>query len=711
MCRFKRLVWLWGMFSLLSSSCKAATFDFATSQLLILSNGDKESAQAADYLFGHLDKRNTDRSKFRIQRSDTNLEEFRGGIVYVEIVEDLESDYEIINEEGRLSLFGRNRAVLRWLSYMLIDRLGDYHRLDIADIPPSYIDFKTGKVDFAFRYRDPHLQPNLNQDLSGILLTHNVDRDWGLWGHNLRKVFVEGIETEAMALVDGRRDSEQYCFSSEKTYQAIKAFVLEEYGRGPRDARWFMITPDDNDKVCTCASCRKLGNTAKSATAAVVVLLNRLTKEFPLDYFYTTAYRTTREAPKIRLADRAGVLLSTIDLPKSPQLKMETPSVREFTTLLQSWKAQTSHIYLWDYISNFDDYITPFPVLRRVQRQLAYFKKMGVDGLFLNGSGYDYSPFDDVKTYVLSAVMIDPSLSVSDLVKRYHQRFYPISADLLTSYLLDIEDRLDHNNSDIAIYSSFRQLMKYGLDADRFNKFYTDLVLLETQLSGEERYRIKRLIDVLSYTKLQLDYHQGNLANGFLEIENDMCRFSNRNDLFIRRLRESQKEGITNYKEERGSINLYLREWEQLKRSVIPVNKFKISKASGISSGELLGEAHLLSDNKLGFVSDFNQGWLLAGEDIRAIGHNLNKRQGPVRLEMRFLLNPRHRMYVPDRVELWNGGIKIMEFTSSDFVLLQDIATLKKDVDLSDHTDLEIKIYKSKELKNSVIACDEVQLY
>ncbi|MFD2555195.1 DUF4838 domain-containing protein [Sphingobacterium tabacisoli] len=711
MFRFKQIVWLWGIFCLLSSSCKARTFDFATPRLLILSNGDKESIQAADYLFQHLDKRNTEKAVLQIKRSDTVVEGFEGGIVYVEIVEDLGNDYEIINEEGRLSLFGRDRAILRWLSYMLIDRLGDYHRLKVADIPPGYLDFKTGKVDFAFKYRDPHLQPNMNQDISGILLTHNVDRDWGLWGHNLRKVFVGGIDTDVMALVDGRRDAEQYCFSSEKAYQAIKTFVLEEYGRGPRDARWFMIAPNDNDKVCSCASCRKQGNTAKSATAAVVVLLNRLTKEFPQDYFYTTAYRTTREAPKSRLADHAGVLLSTIDLPKSPQLDVNAPSVREFSTLLESWKQQTSQIYLWDYISNFDDYITPFPVLRRVQGQLVYFSKIGVDGVFLNGSGYDYSPFDDVKTYVLSAIMIDPSLSVSDLVKRYHQRFYPISADVLSSYLLEIEDNLDGRNSDLAIYSSFRESMKSYLKSDRFNKFYAELTSLSAHLEGDEALCIRKLLHALSYTKLQVDYHDGDIANGVLAIENNRVQFSSQNDVFINRLHESIEDGVTNYKEEKGSLEVYLNEWKRLKKTLMPMNRFKVSKGIGLSSSELLDEAFLLSDNKTGFVSDFNQGWLLAGEDVSIIGRNSNKKQGSIRLELRFLLNARHRMYIPDRLELWAEGTRMMVFSASDFVILENVATLKKDIDLLDHTDLEIKIYKNKELKNSVIACDEIQLY
>lgn len=711
MWHFKQSVWFWILFCLLSSSCQGRDFDFATQQLLIISNGDKESARAADYLFRHLDKRNSERTIFQVDRSDVYSKEFKGGIVYVEIVGDLESDYEIVNEYGRLSLFGRDPGILRWLSYMLIDRLGDCHKLDRDDIPPNYLEFKTRKGYFAFGYREPHLQPNMDQDLSGILLTHNVDRDWGLWGHNLSKVFAGGGDSGVMALVDGIRDKDQYCFSSEKTFQAIKAFIIEEYGHGLRGATWFMVAPNDNDKVCTCTSCRKQGNTAKSASGAVAVLLNRLTEEFPHDHFYTMAYRTTSEAPKIRLADRAGVLLSTIDLPKSPRLERNAPSVQKFITLLKSWNEQTFRIYLWDYISNFDDYITPFPVLRRVQAQLTYFRELGINGLFLNGSGYDYSPFDDVKTYVLSAIMIDPSLSVSDLVRRYHKRFYPHSAELLTQYLLEIEDNAYNDNRDIAIYSSFRQSMKTYFDTERFSKFYTDLELLVNDLQGNEGYRVRTLLNVLSYTKLQLDYHNGDVADGFLENQGGILRTSHRNDTLIHRLDEALEEGVVNYKEEKGALKSYLKEWKRLKGVSKPFNRFKVSKAIGISSADVIESSGLLCDNKVGFVSDFNQGWFLVGEDVRIIGRKQGEEKEPMTLEMTFLLNARHRMSAPERIELWSTGNKIMQFSTNDFSVFGDLVTLKKKINLLAHSDLEIRIYKNKGLKKSVIACDEIQLY
>ncbi len=711
MSRFKCIVWLWGVISLMSVSCHGQSFDFSAQRILIISNGDKESVEAADYLYRHLDKRNRDKGQFQITRSDVASDGFTGAILYVEVVTDLSSDYEIKNEGGQLSLFGKNRSTLRWLAYMLIDKLADYHNLDVADIPPYYLDFVTSKRDFALTYRDPHLRPNMDQDISGILLTHNVDRDWGLWGHNLKKVFTDGPDENSQALVAGKRDPEQYCFSSEDTFRAIKAFVLEEYGRNNRGARWFMIAPNDNDKVCNCASCRKHGNTPERATGAVIALLNRLTKEFPQDYFYTTAYRTTREAPEVRLGDRAGVLVSTIDLPKSPRLDTDLGSVREFNQLLEAWKKQTKHIYLWDYISNFDDYISPFPVLSRVQEQLTYFRQLGVNGVFLNGSGYDYAPFDDVKTYVLSALMIDPTLSVSELVKKYYERFYPISGGVLTQYVMDMENRMYSRNQDIHIYTSFREAMESYIDTERFKTLYSQLEGLEHKLKDGEKQRVKLLIDALSYTRLQLDYHNGSIANGFFTVRDGEVVLSNRSDATLGRLIQAMKEGVINYKEEKGDLSTYLEEWNKIKARRVAINKFVVIKALGLESGEELKEGALLCDNKAGFASDFNQGWFLAGEDVVVKGQVATGKKGAMHLKMNFLLNTKHRMHVPVRVEIWSEGNRVLQFASEDLAVEGNLAVLKKDVDLSKYNEFEIKIYKNKALKNAVIACDEIHLY
>lgn len=692
-------------------SCSAKDFNFGAQRIYILSNGDTESEAAADYLYNHLNKRNVNKNTFDIRRSNDEDFATMSSTVYLEVVPDLKYDYEIVNTKDQLTIFGKDKAILRWLSYMLIDHWSEYHQLEVSDLPPNYVDFNSSQVNFAFQYRDPHLSANMDQDISGILYTHNVDSDWGLWGHNLRKVFGNAPSQNSLALVRGKRDEEQYCFSSENTFQAIKTFVIDQYGDGKKEAKWFMISPNDNDKVCTCTSCSKQGNTATNATPAVANLLNRLAKELPKHHFYTTAYRTTKNPPAIKLVGNTGVLFSTIDLSKAPKLNTKNTSVIEFSDAIRNWKLHTDKVYLWDYISNFDEYLTPFPVLLRVQEQIKFFKNQGIDGLFLNGSGYDYAPFDDVKTYVLSAIMINPNLSVSELIKKYNRRFYPVSGSVLASYLEDLENSMYSKNRDIGLYTSFREAMHTYFDVDRFQIFYQELVDIQNKTTGQERERVNRLIGALSYVQLQLDYHLGELKNGFLELENDSLKLSSKNDEYLEHLRNVVNEGVLNYKEDKGDLRTYLQEWDILKRRRAKVNKLIAAKVIGFNTGESLSYSNLLYDNLPGFASDFNQGWFLAGEDI-SLACELEKSSDAVsEVLATFLLNNKHRMLVPEKMEVIVEGTVIAHFSKDDFVVKGNLATLRKKVDIPNNKKIEIKIYKNKELKNSVIACDEIHLY
>ena len=116
------------MFWLPLKSCKGQGngFDFSNNRLLIASNGDKSSTELADYFYQHLNKRINKQSEFSLKRTDDLQKLEPENILYFELVPDLEADYEIINESGKLSVFGKTKATMRWLSYALISRFGDF---------------------------------------------------------------------------------------------------------------------------------------------------------------------------------------------------------------------------------------------------------------------------------------------------------------------------------------------------------------------------------------------------------------------------------------------------------------------------------------------------------------------------------------------------------------------------------------------------------
>jgi len=698
---------------LLSVSCegRASTFDFASPELVIASNGDRKSSEAADYLYHHLKKRVQNETAFHLQRSD-QMEDQHGSTLYLELVPDLTFDYEIRNEKRRLAIFGREQATLRWISYLLIDHLSNFHELDVADLPPNYLKFESQKALFSMHYREPHLPSNLDADYSGILSTSSIDRNWGIWGHNLKAVFGNTIPQNCYALVDGKRINQQYCFSAQETYEAISSYIRDQYGNGVDGSTYFMIAPNDNDVVCNCSACLKKGNTATSATAAVADLLNRLAQEFPKQYFFTLAYRSTIDAPKKILMDNVGVFISTIDLPKTASLDLSSTAVSMFSTLASNWKARVKQLYCWDYISNFDDYLTPFPVMGRVKKQLVFFQGLGIDGLFLNGSGYDYSPFEDVQTYVFAALMIDPSLGVSQLVTNYLHRFYPKTGGLLSAYLNNLEGIVLKGNISTDVYSSFREVSRKYVDEDDFLHFYNDLIQLNKLTVGDERKKIDKLLTALAYTQLQIHYIRAGRRNGERRSGTDLETRINEKDVALDRLSAYVTyTDLKNYKEDNGAICIYIQDWKTFENKGLIRNDFSQIHTIGLSSKQNCAESYLLSDGLDGFASDFNQGWFLTGEDIEVNGSVNDRPDPPKKFALRCLVNPRHRMLVPDRVELYCDGHKAATYTAADFVLQSGVALLEKKVELEKNGSLQLKIYKSKDIKNSVIACDEIRLY
>lgn len=689
-------------------------FDFSSENFLILSNGDKLSANAADYLFDHLCRRILKDSKLRIDRDDEVNNYYKGEIIYVEIVPDLLNDYQIKNEKGKLSIFAKNKKVMLWLSYMLIDRMSNFHNvINVSDLAPTFIDFSNYKGDITMHYKEPYLLPNTDWDYSVLLGTNNVERDWGLWGHNLKNVFTNGIPDSSYAWIHNKRDKEQFCFTSISTFNAIQNFILDEYGDGSEESKWFMIAPNDNKLSCTCSNCLRLGNSSMDSTPAVTKLVNELAKKYPEHFFFTLAYLTTLEPPKVKMKKNTGVFISTIDFPKQAVLNESATDVRQFLKLLNSWKQVTPNIYIWDYISNFDDYLTPYPMLLRLQSQLPFFSENGVNGMFLNGSGYDYSPFDDVKTYAIAALLHNSSLSVENLVFNYFNRFYPTNASILTSYFLNLESRSVQNNIDIPIYLSFLGSQELFFDASSFISLYERLSQSIDKLELEEKNRIKKLLVAWSYTYLQILYSKGTAEGGFLEEDDGKWEISLKAKKLLETLElHNEYSDLKKYKESEGEIETYLKEWE-----VYLNNSFSFDKrltnieVKGGRTNSLIEGGNLLNNFVLGFRSDFNQGWFLAGEDIEVKGTVYGGNQVIKGVVLRFLLNSRHRMFAPEQVEISINNGRYNSIGKSHYKTQDNIVYLEYPIELKSGDELSIKIKKNNQIDRSVIACDEIQLF
>lgn len=404
----------------------------------------------------------------------------------------------------------------------------------------------------AFQYRSLYTPQNSSAEFRAEYGTHHVDSDWDLWGHAMKKIAGKATD-EVYARVDGELHREQYCFSSDELYKRTTDYILDQFGEGTADySARICIMPQDNKVACTCPKCTRKGNATGNATPAVTDMLCRLAKRFPRHRFFTSAYNTTLQVPKRRLPANVGVWVSASRF----QLRVALGQAKgydEMRQMLEAWTKVTPNVYVWEYERNFNDYLTPFPCLHVMQSRLRFYREMGVKGIFMNGSGYDYSSFDDVQTAVLAQLMVNPELDVDHAVTKFFQKHYPVTAPILLEYYNALEKRTVETNHHLPIYSeSMQEVVDSYLNAKEFTEWRARLDKASKNTQPEERTRLNYLLTALSYTQLRL-FEEGCLPLD-VDLRAEMVEV-------LRGYRELKDMKV--YSEAEGSIADYLSKYEK----------------------------------------------------------------------------------------------------------------------------------------------------
>lgn len=706
MWHFKNILNLFFCLLIVLGSCSSNsnTPGLKADRYVISFEEDAQSEQWATYLFNHLSKRITDKGSVEISKRPQQKSLAQGSkVIHVEIAADLKNDYCIQHSSERLHLRIKNKEVAVWIIYELIESISSVdNRVEAKDLPPATIRFSNGCRDFDFAYRDPHFAPNLQPEYAPVAGNNNVEADWGIWGHNLSKI-VKAAEApeEVYALVNNRRNKDQLSFTSEKLFDITVNYIIDNYGDGAGKGTRFMITPNDNDLVCSCATCTEAGNTANNATPAVNEFVRKLAERFPKHEFFITAYRTVKAPPAHQMAANTGVFLSTIDLPKGVELNSNNNKTKVFLDMLEAWKQKTANIYVWDYAANFDDYLSPMPVLYAAQKQFKFFKKQGIKGVFANAGGYDYIPFDDVKTYVLGALLKNTNADVETLVKKFFAKNYPAAHALLTAYYLKLEKDFDKKGKAYNMYGGINDNLATYLNAPDFEKFHTSLGTVAGKASGEEKARLKKLYTALTFTRLQLIYAKGTdaisqMPAGELKI--------------LLETLEGYKSyaDMQRYRESGGELSAYMDEWKSLLTTIKTPNQLKGTSIKLLSRADEGYETPgVLNDGLPGFATDYHQGWYISSIDDLHISFPAQQLQNAEKIKCRFLYNEDHRFLPPEKIEIKADGRLIKTITNKEIALSGAVAACEAKIPLAGTKNIELKFYRPKDVK-SKIAIDEI---
>lgn len=491
----------------------------------------------------------------------------------------------------------------------------------------------------AFEYREIYLPEHGTEEYQDLHL-HNIDNEWGIWGHNIDQILPDRPSQTIFARRDGVIHRDQYCFSSNELYNYIEEYIETNYGSKGPTAR-FAILPNDNSKVCLCSKCIEIGNTSGNATPAVVAMIRRLAKRFPNHIFFTSDYASTRSLPADTLPENAGVLISAIEFPLSAVV---TRKEHEFEQLLLDWSTKTDKVYVWDYINNFDDYFTPYPVFGPMQRRLKLYKNTGVQGIFLNGSGPDYSSLSRLKTHVLSAMLTDPDVDWKQVLRDKAKEFYPVTGDLISEFMIAQEDFVSSTGRELPLYDGITKALETYLPDNRFVEFHEALLERRDKTSGEERKEIDILCKVLGLTRLEMMRKSGDI-DGYQPHLDALMSLDSDDDIHV-------------YSETCWTLNSYARDF---RRIVDEAAKSKGNKLKGIRLQALnaldpdYNDITILTDGLLGMPSNYHNGILINSPEQKwSIA--VPPVPGLKKLRIWLVTNPAFRVGLPKRINLLSGG-------------------------------------------------------
>ena len=212
----------------------------------------------------------------------------------------------------------------------------------------------------------------------------------------------------------------QPCLTDETVYQTTIRNVRKRLSENP-NATIISVSQNDSypdQRGCQCERCKAIDDREGTPMGSLLTFVNRIADDIKDDYpnvfVDTLAYRYTRKAPKtVRPRDNVIIRLCSIECCFCHPLDdPNCPHNVEFKKDIEEWAAICNNLYIWDYTTDFLCYLSPFPNLAVLQKNVKFFKDHHVIGMFEQGNYQSLSgEFGELRGYLLAKLLWNPDMT------------------------------------------------------------------------------------------------------------------------------------------------------------------------------------------------------------------------------------------------------------------------------------------------------------
>ncbi len=267
----------------------------------------------------------------------------------------------------------------------------------------------------------------------------------GYWGVHTFNVLVPpekyfDSHPEYFSLTGGKRTRErsQLCLTNPDVLRITIENIREVMHKEPH---YLIYDVSQNDWIgyCTCEHCQAISKAQGSESGLMIWFVNQVAaaveKEFPDKYIGTLAYVYTRTPPKtIRPRNNVVVRLCSIECCFSHDFHSCAMNV-SFLRDLEAWGKIAPHMYIWDYVVSYADYLSPFPNFNVLQSNIKDFQKNNAIGIMEEGDFQsDGGEFAELRAYGFAKLLWNPDLNYQELLNDFIFGYYGHSGVYVRQY-------------------------------------------------------------------------------------------------------------------------------------------------------------------------------------------------------------------------------------------------------------------------------------
>jgi hypothetical protein len=266
---------------------------------------------------------------------------------------------------------------------------------------------------------------------------------------------------EYFAQVGGKRVNKEYaqlCLTNPEVVKIATAEVFKWIKEHP-EASVFTIDQNDGMGNCECVNCKKIDDAEGSPSGSLLTFVNQIAdtvgKVYPNINLRTFAYAYTEAPPKnIRPADNVTIRLCHYEYCSAHPLT-GCDSHKPFVERFNAWKKIAKHVTIWDYYTDFAQFIMPFPNFESFKNDIKWYADNGAEGIFAQGNNVPAKgngEFSALRAWVISQLLWNANRDPQALVDEFVTNVYGPAAPFISDYIKLIHDEVKKDSIHFSIW-------------------------------------------------------------------------------------------------------------------------------------------------------------------------------------------------------------------------------------------------------------------